>query len=188
VVIHHLRRIFASPLTITTAERATNCHRSDSARGSGIVVRKPCVTRCPASPAAFEHFRTSPVTGVDNPSPWEYHICKHMNAIIHDTRLPAEERAKRSRLRQLLHQGGFLRGSLFEMKRYCRRPSCHCAQGEPHRLLYLAQSHQGRQRNLYIPAAYEPRVREWVARYKEARQLLDGIAETYRERVRERKD
>ncbi|MBI3947865.1 MAG: UvrD-helicase domain-containing protein, partial [Armatimonadetes bacterium] len=56
-----------------------------------------------------------------------------MNAIIHDTNLPAEERARRSRLRQLLRQGVFLRGSLFAMKRRCGKPSCHCAHGEPHR-------------------------------------------------------
>lgn len=106
-----------------------------------------------------------------------------MSTIIHDTHLPAEERAQRSRLRRLLHEGGFLRGSLYEVKRRCGKPSCHCATGDAHCSLYLSQSHQGRQRNLYIPAAYEPRVREWVARYKEARHLLDEIAETYRERV-----
>ncbi|MDQ1247404.1 MAG: hypothetical protein QG597_1774 [Actinomycetota bacterium] len=108
--------------------------------------------------------------------------------MIHDTHMPAEERSKRSRLRQLLHEGGFLRGSLFEAKRRCGKASCHCADGEPHRVLYLGQSYQGRQRNLYIPAAYQARVREWVARYREARQLLDEIAETYRERVRTRQD
>jgi hypothetical protein len=39
---------------------------------------------------------------------------------------------------------------------------------------------------LYIPAEWEERVREWVARYSEVRQLLERISLGFLERLEKR--
>jgi hypothetical protein len=40
---------------------------------------------------------------------------------------------------------------------------------------------------LYIPAEWEPRVREWVARYSEVRELLEKLSLGFLERIEKRK-
>ena len=103
--------------------------------------------------------------------------------MVHHANWPEEYRWRVSRLHKLLGEEGFLRASLCEVKRRCGYPNCRCTRGELHRSLYLCHSQKARSRMKYVPAAEERRVREWVARYKEARQLLDEIAQFYWERL-----
>ena len=93
------------------------------------------------------------------------------------TGFPAKERALYSTLRRLLGQPGLLRGTLVEMRRTCGTAGCGCATDRTrrHRSLYLALSLNGQRRMLYIPAAWEARVREWAARYREVREVLEQI-------------
>lgn len=91
---------------------------------------------------------------------------------------PARERALYSKLRRLLSRPGLLRGNLVEMRRSCGKAGCGC-QADParrHRSLYLALSLEGKRRMLYIPSAWEARVREWTTRYGEVRAVLEQIA------------
>jgi len=97
--------------------------------------------------------------------------------------LPEELRSRASRLRKLLSEDGFLHASLVEMKRRCGKPYCRCTRGELHRSLYLCHSRRATTRMRYVPVENEAQVREWVARYKEARQLLDEIAQFYWEQL-----
>ena len=108
----------------------------------------------------------------------------------HRSHLSDEERSRLSRLRQLLDGEGFLRANLVEMKRRCGKASCRCAKEDEarHVSLYLSQSYQGRQRMLYISKALEGRVRAWVDRYHQARQLLDEVAQMYWDRLRQEKE
>lgn len=90
----------------------------------------------------------------------------------------ARERGLYSRLRGLLREPGLLRGNLVEMRRHCGKAGCGCqeAVARRHRSLYLALSLNGKRRMLYIPAAWEARVRQWTARYGEVRAVLEQIA------------
>lgn len=100
--------------------------------------------------------------------------------------LPEEERVCLSRLRQILGDGeGLLRASVFEMRRRCGKPNCHCVQGELHRSLYVCHSRQGKNRSRYLRPEEEAQVRAWVERYHEARRLLDELAQMYWERLGE---
>lgn len=89
----------------------------------------------------------------------------------------AKERALYSKLRRLLGQPGLLRGTLVEMRRTCGTAGCGCGTdvARRHRSLYMALSLNGKRRMLYIPAAWEARVREWTARYGEVRGVLEQI-------------
>jgi hypothetical protein len=98
---------------------------------------------------------------------------------------PAERRW-RSRLAQIAGGGGLIRGTLLERYRACGNPNCRCARGQKHRAVYLMLSQGGRLRQLFIPRAYEERVRQWVANHKELKGLLEQISQVYWEKVRQR--
>lgn len=93
------------------------------------------------------------------------------------TGFAATERALYSQLRRLLSQPGLLRGNLVEMRRHCGKAGCGCQRdvARRHRSLYLALSLEGKRRMLYIPPAWEARVRQWTARYGEVRAVLERI-------------
>jgi hypothetical protein len=102
----------------------------------------------------------------------------------------AAERARYSKLRRLLSQPGLLRGNLVEMRRACGKASCGCRTdvARRHRSLYLALSLEGKRRMLYIPPAWEARVREWTQRYGEVRAVLEQIARQRLTQVERRED
>ncbi len=105
------------------------------------------------------------------------------------TALPKEQRALYSRLRRLLKEPGLIRGNLVEMRRGCGKKSCRCQNDleARHRSLYLGLSLNGKHRMVYIPGEWEARVREWVARYSEVRQLLEQISLGFLARLEKRK-
>src|SRR3989304_6907482 len=92
--------------------------------------------------------------------------------------LSVKERALYSKLRQLLHEPGLLRGTLLEMRRRCGKPTCGCKDdpARRHRSLYLGLSLDGRRRMIYIPADWEDRVRKWVDRHSKAQERLEQIS------------
>lgn len=100
---------------------------------------------------------------------------------------PAERQA-RSALARLVSQRGLLRGNLLQRRRVCGKPNCKCTRGRRHVSLYLVFSQGGRLRQLCVPKAWEPRVRQWVRDYHDARQLLEAISQMYYEKVRQRQD
>jgi len=104
--------------------------------------------------------------------------------------LSAKERAVYSKLRRLLNEPGLVRGNLVEMKRSCGKRSCKCqtdAQAK-HRSLYLGVSIDGKHRMIYIPSAWEDRVREWTSRYSELRDLLEQVSLESIQRIQKRKE
>lgn len=103
------------------------------------------------------------------------------------TGLPLAERRARSRLAQLVHGQGLLRGTLLERGRVCGKPACRCTRGELHRSLYLVVSEKGRTRQLFVPKDWEPLVRRWVQSHHDARELMEEISRIHWEKVRQRK-
>ena len=98
------------------------------------------------------------------------------------------ERERRSRLAQLIHEAGLLRGTLAVRERTCGKPNCRCVKGERHVSLYLVASYEGRVRQLFIPKDWEPQVRRWVQQYQEARKLLEEVSLLYWDKVQKRQE
>ena len=98
------------------------------------------------------------------------------------------ERQARSALARLVSQRGLLRGNLLERRRACGQPTCKCARGELHASLYLVFSAGGKLQQLFVPKAWEARVRQWVADYHDARRLLEEISRLYFGKLRQRED
>jgi hypothetical protein len=97
-----------------------------------------------------------------------------------------KERRFRSQLAQLIGQRGLIRGSLLRRRRVCGKPNCKCVRGAKHESLYLAISQAGRTRQLFVPKAYEPAVRQWVADYHRAAELMEEISRLHWEKVQQR--
>ena len=105
------------------------------------------------------------------------------------TALSKRDRDLYSKLHQLLRQPGLMRGSLVEMRRRCGKKTCRCHANPAarHASLYLGLRLNGRQRMVYIPAAWEARVREWNARYSQVRDLLERLSLAFLEQLEKRK-
>ena len=93
--------------------------------------------------------------------------------------MPPSKRAKASPL--------MLRGSLIALKRKCGKPSCHCAQGEPHETPALSYSIAGKTKILTLRDQDIAQVEAGLARYRSAlatleKKALAGIT-TLRQRI-----
>lgn len=104
--------------------------------------------------------------------------------------LSPAERELYSSLHQILSHPGLLRGSLVEMRRTCGKEGCRCRKGprQRHRSLYLGLKLKGKQRMVYVPKDWEDRVREWVERHREIRDVLEKLSLAFIKRLQTRKE
>ena len=100
----------------------------------------------------------------------------------------AAERRRRSRLAQIAHARRFLRGTLSARRGRCGKPNCHCARGQLHASLYLVQSHAGKLRQIYVPKAWEERVRQAVENHQALQRLIEELSELEWKRLGDRKE
>lgn len=100
--------------------------------------------------------------------------------------MDAAERQFRSRVAQIAGGQGLLRGTIVERFRTCGNPRCKCARGQKHRAVCLFLRQGGKLRQLYVPRAYEERVRQWVANHQELKKLVGQISEIYWQKVQQR--
>lgn len=99
-----------------------------------------------------------------------------------------QEQSWRERLAELLRDEGVLRGSVSVRRRVCGKAGCRCVDGERHEAMYVVYREKGRTVQLYVPKDFEARVRRWVKRYAEARELLDKLSGVYETKVRQRRE
>jgi len=94
-----------------------------------------------------------------------------------------QERAFRSRLAKLVHEEPLLHATLNPRLVTCGNSGCRCARGERHPALYLVFRRGGRQHQVFVPAALEDQVRQWVATDREVRSLLEEVSRLSVERL-----
>jgi len=99
-----------------------------------------------------------------------------------------QEGAWRRRARELLREDGIMRGNISMRLRVCGKSNCRCAQGRRHEAMVLVYRRANRTTQLYVPKAWEARVRQWVKRYGEVRELLEKLSGVYEAKVRQRRD
>ena len=83
-------------------------------------------------------------------------------------------------LLEMLHIRTFLRGSVYELKTRCGKPSCVCLRGEPHRRWVLSESVEGRKRLRVLPRARMELWRRRADDYREFRQRRAQFVKTAR--------
>jgi hypothetical protein len=69
-----------------------------------------------------------------------------------------------------------IEGSLAVTRNQCGNPHCRCARGEKHEKTILCRKVAGRSHATYVPKELVAAVREWTARYQQAKQLLKEIS------------
>jgi hypothetical protein len=74
------------------------------------------------------------------------------------------------------HELEVLRGSLFTLRRRCGTATCRCATGEGHASPALAYPHGGRTKTLTLTQEEAVQVAAALARYAQARAVLDEQA------------
>lgn len=62
-----------------------------------------------------------------------------------------------------------LRGTVYELRRRCGKPSCACADGPPHCSWVLSWSEKGRTRLRVVPTGSLAQWRLWTRRYQKLR-------------------
>ncbi|MGA7413948.1 MAG: DUF6788 family protein [Bryobacteraceae bacterium] len=89
----------------------------------------------------------------------------------------SQERQARSSAVKHVADKPLLRGSLVVMRRVCGKRGCHCQKGEKHPALYLAGRVKNKRAMIYIPAALEETVREWIGNGRRVDELLDFVSQ-----------
>ena len=107
---------------------------------------------------------------------------------MHRSKMSQKERALRSRLRQLLGSAEFVRGTLSVREGTCGKANCRCAKGDKHLSVCLVRSKDGRIEQLYIPRGLHERARQWVAQYREQRELMEKLSDIYWDKLKHRKE
>ena len=80
-----------------------------------------------------------------------------------------------------------LRGSLFERRRRCGVPTCHCAEGQGHPTTCVGVALSGGKNvQITVPPELVPVVRQWTENYKKLWQLIEDVSALNRELLRER--
>jgi hypothetical protein len=80
-----------------------------------------------------------------------------------------------------------LRGSLFQRRTRCGRPTCHCATGEGHSVTCVGVTLAGGKNvQVTVPPELLPIVRQWTENYKKLWRLIEDVSAINRELLRGR--
>ena len=91
--------------------------------------------------------------------------------------IPPYLRKIQSKLRQLINQKRFIKGSLYFLRNTCGKKNCKCTKGEKHESLYIQQVKKNKARKSIIPKPKWEEVRQMNNRYKEILDLIEEISD-----------
>lgn len=83
-----------------------------------------------------------------------------------------------------LGRSGMLQGSLYQRRRRCGRPRCHCVQGRLHRSLALAVGSARSRRIVTVSRMEAERVRSLTLGWRQFRETRAQLARAFRDVVR----
>ena len=109
---------------------------------------------------------------------------------MQDTSAIELRRRRRKLLRDLPPLDRIMRGSLIERFKRCGRAGCHCANDRGHGpKVYLSVSVSGERPQMdYVPNARGDEVREMVANFNKAREILNEICAINTELMRRKQE
>ena len=74
----------------------------------------------------------------------------------------------------------FVKGTVYEQKRKCGKPNCHCASGEGHSSMVLSRSEQGRTKLTVIPSGDLKDLQVLTERYQRFRRARARLGQIYK--------
>jgi len=84
----------------------------------------------------------------------------------------------------LLDRRPMIKGTVYEQRRKCGKPNCHCADGEPHRSMVLSRSDRGRTKLVTIPSGHLKDFRVLTERYQRFRSARARLGHIYKAMVK----
>jgi hypothetical protein len=76
-----------------------------------------------------------------------------------------------------------MKGTVYEQKRKCGKPGCHCATGAPHRSMILSRSEEGRTKLGVIPSGYLKDFQMLTERYQKFRRARARLGQIYKKMI-----
>ena len=101
--------------------------------------------------------------------------------------IPTHLRKIYSKLRQIISQKRFIKGSLYYLRNTCGKKNCKCTKGEKHESLYIQQVKKNKARKSIIPKSKWDEIRQMNNRYKEILKLLEQISDYEWEHIKDKK-
>ena len=88
---------------------------------------------------------------------------------------PGDEKSRTvARIRSL---DNVIKGSVYEMKRFCGKESCSCAKRKrPHKSLFLSSSYKGKTRLVPIKKDQVAEIKRHIKDYRELKAAIDELA------------
>ena len=78
-----------------------------------------------------------------------------------------------------------IKGSIFEMKRFCGKKNCKCIKtNTPHKSLFLSFKYRGKTRMIPIKKEQIPEIKARISDYKELKAAIDELARINAELLR----
>jgi hypothetical protein len=77
-----------------------------------------------------------------------------------------------------------IKGTVYEQRRKCGKPTCYCAGGEPHSSMMLSRSEQGRTKLMTIPSGQLKDFQVLAERYQRFRRARARLGQIYKAMVK----
>ena len=81
-----------------------------------------------------------------------------------------------AKLKQLTAGRPFVAASLCAVNRWCGKPNCKCAHGQPHRAHVLTFKVNNKTRTIHVPKEMVEEVQQWVNEYKRIKRVMREIS------------
>jgi hypothetical protein len=83
----------------------------------------------------------------------------------------------------LMDRRPMIKGTVYEQRRKCGKPTCYCASGEPHRSMMLSRSEQGRTKLMKVPDGELKDFQVLTERYQKFRRARARLGQIYKEMI-----
>ena len=112
--------------------------------------------------------------------------------------MQTSDRDRLSRIRQSLHELAkeieqlipvfaerhpLVKGTVYEQRRKCGKPTCRCVTGEPHSSMILSRSEEGRTKLVAIPSGHLKDLQVLTERYQRFRRARARLGQIYKRMV-----
>jgi hypothetical protein len=112
--------------------------------------------------------------------------------------MQTSDRDRLSRIRQSLHELAkeieklipvfaerhpLVKGTVYEQRRKCGKPTCRCATGEPHSSMILSRSEGGRTKLVAIPSGHLKDLQVLTGRYQRFRRARARLGQIYKRMI-----
>jgi hypothetical protein len=77
-----------------------------------------------------------------------------------------------------------IKGTVYEQRRKCGKPTCYCAEGKPHSSMMLSRSDQGRTKLMTIPSGHLKDFQVLTERYQRFRRARARLGQIYKAMVK----